>query len=144
MKKNWGFTLIELVIVIVILGTVSILIAPRFISLQENAKNKLLLTVKSQIESQIALTYAKLVVVGLEGRNQDRTDPATGGGYYGDEPDYNPFKSICGKDCYFIFGTPSASATTISSIMDGIGTGEDVVFSGYHQNNWEDEGVTGD
>ena len=143
MKKIGGFTLIELVFVLVILGVLSVLAVPRFLNLQQDAKNESLRSVQSQIESQVALTYAKLVVAGLEGRNSDRTDPVTGGGYYGDEPEYNPFKDICGKECYFIFGTPSASATTLSSIMDGIGVGEDIVFSGYHQNDWKGEGVTG-
>ncbi|WCE31431.1 type II secretion system protein [Vibrio sp. SCSIO 43137] len=143
MQKIKGFTLVELIFVIMVISIMSVMAAPRFLNIQKDARNESLSSVQSQIESQVAMTYSKLVVAGLEGRNPDRTDPVTGSGYYGDEPDYNPFKDICGKECYFIFGTPSASATTLSSLMEGIGVGEDIVFAGYHQNDWKGEGVTG-
>ena len=144
MKKATGFTLIELVYVLVIIGVISVLAVPRFLNIQSDARNSTLKSVQGQIESQISIIYTKLNLAGLDGRNSDRTDPVTGGGYYGFEPDYNPFKNICGGECYFIFGTPSASATTLSSIMNGIGgPNDDIVFSGYHPNNWSSEGVTG-
>lgn len=38
MKKHAGFTLIELVVVIVILGILAVTVAPRFLNLQDDAK----------------------------------------------------------------------------------------------------------
>ena len=40
MKKQGGFTLIELVVVIVILGILAVTAAPRFLNLQDDAKER--------------------------------------------------------------------------------------------------------
>ena len=101
------------------------------------------MAIKGQIESQADLVFAKLTVAGLAERNPARTDPVTGGGYFGNEPATNPFNNICGQDCYFIYGTPSASATTLSSLIDTIGQDQEIVFAGYHSNDWVSQGVTG-
>lgn len=142
-KPENGFTLIELIIVIVILGILAVTAAPRFLGLAAEARTGTLNGVKAQIQGQVNIVFNKLALAGLTGRNTANTDPVTGGGYYGNEPSNNPFNSLCGRDCYFIFGTPSASATTLTSIMDDIGQQEDIVFSGYHTNDWVAEGVTG-
>lgn len=39
MKRQGGFTLIELVVVIVILGILSVTAAPRFLNLQDDARD---------------------------------------------------------------------------------------------------------
>ena len=142
MKKQTGFTLIELVVVIVLIVVLGSTALVRFLNIQTDAKNETLEMISAQIEAQVEIVRAKMILAGLDGRNQDRTDPVTGGGYYGDdEPERNPFLNICGHDCYFIYGTPSASATTLPSIMDDLE--RDIIFSGYHSNDWVDEGVTG-
>ena len=142
-KPTNGFTLIELIIVIVILGVLAVTAAPRFLGLAADVRTGTLNGVKAQIQGQVNIVFNKLAVAGLTGRNTANNDPVTGGGYYGNEPATNPFNSICGRDCYFIFGTPSASATTLTSIMDDLGQQQDIVFSGYHSNDWVAEGVTG-
>lgn len=143
MKKKCGFTLIELMVCIILLAILSSVAAPKFLDLRANARNASLEGVSAQIISQARTVYSKLALVGLEKRNPNRNHPVTGGGYYGDEPANNPFKEICGHDCYFIYGTPSASSTTISSLMHSIGQDQDIVFAGYHSNDWSHEGVTG-
>jgi len=143
MKKQSGFTLIELVVCIILLAILSSVAIAKFLDFRTDARNGSLAEVRAQIESQATVVYAKLALAGLEKRNPNRNDPITGGGYYGDEPADNPFKNICGHDCYFIYGTPSASSTTISSLMHRIGQGQDIVFSGYHSNDWVSEGVSG-
>ncbi|UTT86896.1 prepilin-type N-terminal cleavage/methylation domain-containing protein [Vibrio pelagius] len=138
-----GFTLIELIVIIVLIVVLSAVSAPRFLNVTTDARNAVLSGIKGDIESQIAIVYGKLAVVGLEGENEDNDALLTGGGYFGDEPDYNPFKDICGHDCYFIYGTPSASATTLSSLLPSVGQDQEIVFSGYHANEWQSDGVTG-
>ena len=64
MKKQSGFTLIELVIVIVILGILATTAAPKFIDLQSDAKASLMQAVKGSIEAGIAGVHAKSLIAG--------------------------------------------------------------------------------
>ncbi|HFF2926922.1 TPA: type II secretion system protein, partial [Vibrio cholerae] len=45
MSKNQGFTLIELIIAIVILGVIAVIAAPRFINISKDAKANTMLSV---------------------------------------------------------------------------------------------------
>ncbi|MBU3020638.1 type II secretion system GspH family protein [Aestuariibacter sp. A3R04] len=62
--KQRGFTLIELVIVIVILGILAVTAAPRFIDLQGDARASTLQGVKAALESGMQLVYAKSAIAG--------------------------------------------------------------------------------
>ncbi|PSW17650.1 prepilin-type cleavage/methylation domain-containing protein [Photobacterium sanctipauli] len=59
MKKTAGFTLIELVVVIVILGIVAVTAAPRFLNLDDDAHESVLRGTKSAFESSLAMIYGK-------------------------------------------------------------------------------------
>ena len=50
MKRQGGFTLIELVVVIVILGILAVTAAPRFLNLQDDARDSALEGLKGAIE----------------------------------------------------------------------------------------------
>jgi MSHA pilin protein MshA len=66
MKSNQrGFTLIELIIVIVILGVLSVVAAPRFIDLSTDARIAGLESLSGQMRSTIDLVKAKARVSGL-------------------------------------------------------------------------------
>lgn len=59
MKKQAGFTLIELVVVIVILGILSVTAAPRFMNIKADATKSALQGLQGAISSAPNLVYAK-------------------------------------------------------------------------------------
>lgn len=66
MQKNKGFTLIELVVVIVILGILAVTAAPRFLNLQRDARQSALHGLKGSIASAANLVYGKAAIENLE------------------------------------------------------------------------------
>lgn len=66
MQKYAGFTLIELVVVIIILGILSVVAAPKFINLQKDAKLAALSGGKAALDSANKLVYAKALIQGEE------------------------------------------------------------------------------
>ena len=66
MKKQQGFTLIELVVVIVILGILAVTAAPKFMNLQNDARNASLQGLKGAMNGAAGIVYGKAAVAGLE------------------------------------------------------------------------------
>jgi MSHA pilin protein MshA len=64
MRRQSGFTLIELVIVIVVLGILAALAIPRFISLQREARIAVIDSLFNSVRSGANITYAKSAVEG--------------------------------------------------------------------------------
>ena len=71
MKKQNGFTLIELIIVIVILGILAVTAAPKFIDIQGDAKASTLQGVKAALQGGAQLVYAKSAIAGYQGNSND-------------------------------------------------------------------------
>ncbi|HDM8245140.1 TPA: type II secretion system protein [Vibrio campbellii] len=66
MKQNQGFTLIELVVVIVLLGILAVVAAPKFLNLQSDARIATLNGVKGSIQAANQLVYSKSAIDGIE------------------------------------------------------------------------------
>ena len=99
-RNNGGFTLIELIVVIVILGILAVTAAPKFVDLQSDARLATLNGMKAAINSAVSLTYGKSLVKGVE-KN------ATGSKV-----------SINGEEVEVCYGYPCAAATKIQKVLD--------------------------
>ena len=103
MKRSAGFTLIELVIVIIILGILAVTAAPKFLNLQDDARKSTLKGMKAAMESSASIVYSKAVING-----QENASSATG-------VDTDGIKTT--------YGYPIADATGIGAAID-ISTGD--------------------
>ncbi|PMG42773.1 prepilin-type N-terminal cleavage/methylation domain-containing protein [Shewanella sp. 10N.286.52.B9] len=65
-RKQQGFTLIELVVVIIILGILAVTAAPKFINLQGDARVSALAGMKAAIQGSNTLVYSKAALAGEE------------------------------------------------------------------------------
>ncbi|MBE4573818.1 MSHA biogenesis protein MshA [Vibrio navarrensis] len=128
MKRQGGFTLIELVVVIVILGILAVTAAPRFLNLQEDARSASLQGLKGAIDGAAGIAYGKAAIAGL-----DSVSTAT---------------NLNGvPNGQVIFGYPTATSTSLSAFVTGLaqdwtangGTsaaGATVQFSFIGNTNW--------
>lgn len=98
MKKQGGFTLIELVVVIVILGILAVTAAPKFLNLQSDARASSLQGLKGAMAGASGIVYGKAAIEGKE-----RADSAT---------------DIDGVDT--IYGYPTATNEGIGAAVVGL------------------------
>ena len=75
MQKQQGFTLIELVVVIIILGILAVTAAPKFINLQGDARVSALAGMKAAIQGANTLVYSKAALAGEEKKAYNDTTP---------------------------------------------------------------------
>ena len=57
-----GFTLIELIIVIVLLGILAVTAAPKFLNLQDDARDSVLEGIAGSLESASSVVYGKALI----------------------------------------------------------------------------------
>ncbi|HHX8461599.1 TPA: type II secretion system protein [Vibrio diabolicus] len=101
MKRQGGFTLIELVVVIVILGILAVTAAPRFLNLQDDARDSALDGLKGAMTGAAGITYGKAAIEGQE---------ATADGAI----------SIGTSTLNLEFGYPEATSAALSLVVDGL------------------------
>lgn len=78
MQKQNGFTLIELVVVIIILGILAVTAAPKFINLQSDARLSTLQGLRGAIQGGNSLVYSKAAIAGDERLDTAAVTIATG------------------------------------------------------------------
>ncbi|MGF1733097.1 prepilin-type N-terminal cleavage/methylation domain-containing protein [Photobacterium kasasachensis] len=76
MKRQGGFTLIELVVVIVILGILAVTAAPKFMNFQDDARIASLQGLKGGIDGGASIVYGKAALTGKESGKKDDTPAA--------------------------------------------------------------------
>lgn len=74
MKRQSGFTLIELIIVIVILGILAVTAAPQFFNFGSDARESTVRGLQGSINGAADLVYARSAIEGIENEETDTTD----------------------------------------------------------------------
>ncbi|WP_042146891.1 MULTISPECIES: prepilin-type N-terminal cleavage/methylation domain-containing protein [unclassified Pseudoalteromonas] len=110
MNKNKGFTLIELIIVIVILGILAVTAAPKFLDLQGDANSSTIQGVDGAINSAMNVVYGKAVIAGVASITAN-----TGVGI---DMNGNGNATDTGVDILTSFGYPTANANGLLVALD--------------------------
>ncbi|MEI8611233.1 type II secretion system protein [Enterovibrio sp. Hal110] len=81
MKRQGGFTLIEMIVVIVILGILAVSAAPRFLNFQDDARAAALQGLKGAIDSAAGIVYGRAAIENQTGATGTVDNIAVVNGY---------------------------------------------------------------
>lgn len=99
MKRNAGFTLIELVIVIIVLGILAATAVPKFINLQDDAKVAAMKGVEAAIHSGANMIFSKAAIKGVETQSGQAV-------------------SAAGSTVAVEYGYPAATSAALGSVLE--------------------------
>ena len=127
MQKQQGFTLIELVVVIIILGILAVTAAPKFINLQSDARASALQGMKGAIQGANSLVYSKAALAGVESQPSTTVDIAG--------------TTVTTDDVAIVFGYMAATQAALQAGMDArFDAGTSPTANG--SNDWVIDGTT--
>lgn len=136
MRNQQGFTLIELIIVIIILGILAVTAAPKFADMQSDAKVSTINGLAGALKGAGNIVYAKAALSGLETGSQ--TTVEVGGGTLATENGYpaatqaalQQAADIPSSDWTFVAGSGAAAvAANPASGTIGLHAGGTVDFT---------------
>ncbi|TQV88541.1 prepilin-type N-terminal cleavage/methylation domain-containing protein [Aliikangiella coralliicola] len=104
MSKSKGFTLIELIVVIVILGIMAAIAGPKFVDLQTDARISVMNGLEGAVRGAATLVYSKSLIEGEEGTASDGTAASQ--------------VTVQGVAVDTDFGYPAGTATGIEAALD--------------------------
>ncbi|MCG9731089.1 prepilin-type N-terminal cleavage/methylation domain-containing protein [Shewanella sp. Isolate13] len=125
MKIN-GFTLIELVVVIIVLAILSVIAAPRFIELQSDVRISSLKGLQAEMHGAMSVLYPKSVLQGLQNKPPQDKDDAT---------DDENVIIIDGQKIHLAYGYPAADSKKAWSMLI-MATFTDSVFNDDEPGDW--------
>jgi MSHA pilin protein MshA len=108
MNKQQGFTMIELVMVIVILGILAATALPKFVSLQKDAKLASLDAMKGALQSAAAMVHAKAII----NNNADNSTSTW------TDMNNNGTKSLADGDVAVVYLYPTADNNGMTNLID--------------------------
>ena len=100
LNKQAGFTLVELIIVIVILGILAVTAAPRFLDLQGDANKSTLEGVEGAISSGMNIIHGKAIIASVH------------------KEDATTVTIDAGEDVAIVYGYPEASEAAFEAFLD--------------------------
>ena len=108
MRRSKGFTLVELITVVVVLGVLAVTALPQFINFSSDAEKSRLKALEASLKSALDITYSKAAVQGLES-----ADSACLGGKF-DETSVS-----CPDGGTLIFyGYPAAKESVLNQVVE--------------------------
>lgn len=119
-----GFTLIELIIVIVVLGILAVTAAPQFLNFSTDARESTLQGLQGSVKAASDIVYGKSLIAGNSGIEKGKC------GEDGDE--------ACESDGFEVsFGYPVAVLSTAGKTAGANGTPLKTIFEAIQNSDWD-------